>query len=411
MRRAQFRSICRATLLAILIPAAVRAADEWSLTTSDFSNQAVSLRGMDQIGVSVLVPPSTQPSTIAANDFLSLDRPSDSTQRSRFTLFRRNGDVLTGDIESIDGDTLRWREAIFGPISIPIGDVDAISRTRPDDLRSNRSREPATDDVAMLLNGDAVHGVIAGLTGNAVSMQRPDGTTVPIPVDSLKVLRFAATGQPTSTTAGRSAKFFRIKLFDGSTVSANEMSVKPPTVDLLMDDGTHRQFALDSVESIEQIGGPVAWVSESASTENVQTPMFDRAQPARFNRSVTGERIRFGDRTFAHGIGVHAYSRLSWPVGPRDQTFRTQFAIDGDAPYADLNVRIKLDGQVVSETRDVRSGVLSPVIWLDVNGAHTLTLEVEAANDQVQARLNWIEPALLRFKPTEAQRNGPATRP
>ena len=100
-----------------------------------------------------------------------------------------------------------------------------------------------------------------------------------------------------------------------------------------------------------------------------------------------------------------------WPIGPRDQTFRTQFAIDGDAPYADVNVRIKLDGQVVHETRDLRAGILSPVIWLDVSGAHTLTLEVEALNDQVQARLNWIEPALLRFKAPDAQSTQSTTRP
>jgi hypothetical protein len=80
---------------------------------------------------------------------------------------------------------------------------------------------------------------------------------------------------------------------------------------------------------------------------------------------------------------------------------RTQYAIEpDDAPYANVTVRIKLDGKVVHERMDFAAGELSPVITLDTGGARTLTLEVDyGKNADVQDRFLWIEPALLREKP------------
>jgi hypothetical protein len=101
---------------------------------------------------------------------------------------------------------------------------------------------------------------------------------------------------------------------------------------------------------------------------------------------------------------------LSWPIDPSVLAFRTQYAIDGDQPYADATIRIKLDGKVVHELQSLRSGVVSPVIELETHGARTITLEVDyGANADVQDRINWIEPALLRYKPIAATQ--PATNP
>jgi hypothetical protein len=100
---------------------------------------------------------------------------------------------------------------------------------------------------------------------------------------------------------------------------------------------------------------------------------------------------------FAHGIGVHSYSRLVFPIDPTCKAFRTKFAIDGDQPWADVTVRIKLDDRVAMEKPHVTSGTLSDVIKLDLKDARSLTLEVDyGENYDVQDRLNWIEPALLR---------------
>jgi hypothetical protein len=130
------------------------------------------------------------------------------------------------------------------------------------------------------------------------------------------------------------------------------------------------------------------------------------------NATVTDEPIRANGRLVAHGIGVHSYSRLSWPIEAGVQAFRTQYAIDGDQPFADVTVRIKLDGKVVHEMPSLRAGPASPVVSLETNGARTITLEVDyGANADVQDRVNWIEPALLRYKPVPAPAPPPTTSP
>jgi hypothetical protein len=160
------------------------------------------------------------------------------------------------------------------------------------------------------------------------------------------------------------------------------------------------------VADIEQINGPVSWLSVRPPSENVYLPFISPGQswPAQMDRSVTGEAIRFKDTTFNRGIGVHAYSRLTWPLDGSWTAFRTQFAIDGDdadALAADVTVRILLDGKAVYEQPHVHGGELSPVIVQQIAGAKTLTLEADFGDRMdTRARLNWIEPALLKNPPT-----------
>ena len=109
------------------------------------------------------------------------------------------------------------------------------------------------------------------------------------------------------------------------------------------------------------------------------------------------------------GIGVAPYSRITFPLDPAQgyQAFRTQYSIEGHAPYADVTVRILLDDKPAHETKDFTAGKLSPVILVPLGSAKTLTLEVDfGSNYNVQDRFNWIEPAL-----TKSLMAAPATRP
>jgi hypothetical protein len=133
----------------------------------------------------------------------------------------------------------------------------------------------------------------------------------------------------------------------------------------------------------------------------VHTPFLDRPAPARMNRNVLGEPIRFGGRTYERGIGVHAYSRLGWEFdAARYKAFRTQYALDGQLPYANVTVRIKLDDRVAHEVKDFRAGAIAPLVVLDTKGAKRITLEVDWGDTyDVQDRFNWIEPSLLSERP------------
>src|SRR5205823_8932774 len=191
---------------------------------------------------------------------------------------------------------------------------------------------------------------------------------------SVNSIYFASPGKPQDT----SAHGFRVGLADGSMLLAREMTWSAGKASLKLSDGVERPVDATKVVSIEQINGPVSWLSSRQPSENVQTPYFgDEPKPAKMDKTVRGEPIRFGDKTFTHGIGVHSYSRLTFPLDGTYPAFRTRYAIDGDMPLADVTVRIKLDGKTVHEQAGLKAGVLSPVVVVDLNGGNALSLAVD----------------------------------
>jgi hypothetical protein len=222
-----------------------------------------------------------------------------------------------------------------------------------------------------------------------------------VPIVTVIRIAFAATGS-FATPVGQS---FRIKLTDGSSITTTDLSATDNQLAFAINEKPPRkvQVPLDQVVMIEQLNGPISWLSSRLPIESEQIPYFSGSPswPARMDTTVDGSPLRFNSQTFEHGIGVHAYSRLTYKIEDGWKTFRTQYAIDSTQearrPLADITVRIKLDGKTVHEQSHVRAGVISPVIRLDLNGEKTLTLEADYGDGgDTQDHLNWIEPSLLR---------------
>jgi hypothetical protein len=225
-----------------------------------------------------------------------------------------------------------------------------------------------------------------------------------VPLDSIAAVNFAAVaGAANAAGAGMAegARAFRVSLADSTTITAPSLRLSGDQLTMNLPDKSQRKVPLAAVASVEQVNGPVVWLSSKAPVESVHTPFLDRAAPARMNLTAAGEPIRFGDHAYARGIGVHSYSRLTWEFDASAyKAFRTQYALDGQVPYANVTVRIKLDDRVAQEQKDFRAGVLAPLVVLDTRGAKRITLEVDWGDTyDVQDRFNWIEPALLKEKP------------
>jgi len=297
--------------------------------------------------------------------------------------------------------------------------VTAMIRAMPQALQQPAppsADEQRAEDVITLANGDTVRGIVSNISAESVTVSA-GGNETPVPLDGIRSLSFASTAGPSAKSASQpgGARSFRIRLDDGSVITAPQLrTAANDTLILMLADKSTRNVPLSSVTTIEQLNGPVAWLSSRTPSENIQTPLLDTPRPARMDRSVTGKPIRFGDRAYARGIGVAPYSRITWAIDDKSrgdyQTFRTQYAIDGIGQYADVAVRIKLDNKVVHERAKLTAGELSPVVLVPLGNAKTLTLEVDfGGNYGVQDRFNWIEPALV--KGTGAPPPPPASAP
>ena len=390
-------------------PAAPPASAEWSITTADFRTRSAALRGLGTDGVRVagrdpvgeLVPLDT---------FVSAQRPTAGETPAgpapKFTLALAGGDRLVGQPGAVVGETLTWSEPTLGDVPVPLSRLAALGRGRdvavPD--------EPPKQDVVTLANGDVVAGVFTDAKPDAVTIQADAGPTA-VPVGNIVKIAFASTGGSAAP-----AKGFRVRLADGSTLTAAGVAIDGEAVKLTLPGKAAKtvDVKLSALTGIEQLNGPVGWLSSMTPTENVQQPYFGTGGgltwPARFDRAVDGSPLAFAGKTYDRGIGVHAYSRLTFPVGPEWASFRTQYAIDSrrDDPRtrADVTVRVKVDGKLVHEQAHVHAGTLSDVVTADLAGAKTITLECDygPAGD-VQARLNWLQPALLRASPTTQPKN------
>jgi hypothetical protein len=382
---------------------AVRAQDAWVLTTADFRTERVSLRAIGDNGITI-VGADAKARNLPLDRLLQIERVAPPRAATgKFVLVLTSGDRLAGEPRGVEAETLAWAAPSLGEMKLPLKSV--VLMYRPGKSEPALDRPRGTEDVVTLGNGDTVRGILSTISDKSVAVQSASGDVSEIPVESIASIEFASApgagaGAGSNAATQRAARAFRVALADGSAVTGPSVRKLDENLVLALDDGSTRTLPFAAVAAIEQVNGPVLWLSSIAPSENVQVPFLDYSAPARMNQSVTGRPIRFGDRTYSRGIGAHAYSRITWPIDPSVRAFRTQYAIDGDMPYANVTVRIKLDDRVAYEKADVRAGLLSPVVMLDINRENTITLEVDYGQTyDVQDRFNWIEPALLKVKP------------
>lgn len=389
----------RMALVALLLtlPRAAVAQDTWTLTTADFRSAPVALKGIDGKAVLVTDASADAERAVPMDEFLQLERPLPaSAQQGKFVLHLAAGDQLAGEPVMLAGEDLVWANAAAGELRVPMTRVAALTRAGqpPPDRRTN-------EDVVTLSNGDALRGIIAGIEGGKVLVQQLDAAEpTPVLIDSIARIAFAATAAP---VGGAAANSFRVRLADGSSLPARALTLADGKLSADLGDGKPRPIDLSRVANIEQVNGPAAWLSGRLPSESSYVPFFGTGQeyPARMDASVDGSRdLRFGGKTFRRAIGVHSRSSLTWPLDGSHAAFRTQYAVDERLPQAEMTVRVKLGERVVHERKSVRAGTLSPVIAVDLAGAKSLTLEVDyGSGADVQDRLVWLEPALLKKMP------------
>jgi hypothetical protein len=400
------RRICFTLIL--LTTSSLLAQNQWNLTTADLQTKPVELRAIDDTGIGISKTESL-PAQLPWDQVLELTRQTvPKVAAGRFILHSAADDHLYGQPLRIADEKLIWGTPSLGELSVPLRHVIAVTRASKH-APQQKSGDAVTEDTVSLANGDQVKGIVSDVGNGNVNVQS-GGSSVAVPLESVDAIVFASTA-PAARSRDRS---FRVMLADGSTVRASDLKLADQQVALKLADQTSKQIDFATVASIEQVNGPVAWLSGLEPADNVHTPYLQTPRPARMDRTVSGDPIRYGDKTFSRGIGVYPYSRLTWKLDGAYAGLRTRYAIDGSGPYANVTVRIKLDDRVVHEQSNFTGGKISPVIALPLGGAKTVTLEVGyGENFSVQDKFNWIEPALTKTltQPAATQPPAAATQP
>ncbi len=375
-------------LVMVMTAGLAKADDRWVLRQGDFSSRDVSLIQITADSVRVIENQIEARLPIA--QVVSLSRGAAKLEPAgNWCLWLIGGDRLPGEPVSWQDEKLHWKSPSLGEIVLPVRRVRGMLPIKAE-VADELPTHP--EDLALLANGDRAAGVITRLDSAFITLQVAGGP-VEIPLASVRSIEFATLGD----ASGASEATFQIRTTDGGQLGVSKLSLNSTSVSFMVPDGPQKIVETRSVLSIEQLRGPVRWLSSLKPIENTTVPWFNTPFHARMNHNTSGGAILFGDRTFSHGIGVHSKSRLTWGIPDGMTSFRTQYAIDGDRPLADVTVRILAGARVLYEAATVRAGKLSEPIRLDLTGEKTLTLEVDYGDGMdVQDHLNWIEPAFIR---------------
>jgi NPCBM/NEW2 domain-containing protein len=364
---------------------------KWTLTTADFKSEPVTLNSISPTEIKV-TPPDADPKSIPLTQFLELQRPLPPIPNTaKFTLHLTGGDKLAGEPLNLTAEALVWKNPTLGEISIPTASLVGFARNA--NGSSPSPGEQTKEDVVTLANGDVVKGIIASVNEKSATVQVGTNNT-DVPLDSIATVSFAATPGASAPKHG-----FRVRLDEGSSLVGESARLDNSDLALTLAKNVERKIPLAHVTAIEQLNGPVSWLSSRTPASAVYYPFVGPArQPAAFfDRQFSSPApITFKGKQYPHGIAVHAFSRLTFNLDPAYSTFRTLYAVEGDSSLADVTVRIKLDDKVVHEQQHLHSGTLSAPVTLDLKGAKTLTLEVDGGPAYAQDALDWIQPALLK---------------
>lgn len=120
------------------------------------------------------------------------------------------------------------------------------------------------------------------------------------------------------------------------------------------------------------------------------------------NRSVDGNPIRIGGKTFDHGIGSHASSRADLLVNGNAQRFRASVGIDDEVGGgASVRFIVLADGRVVFDSGVMQAGE-SKAVDVSLAGAKVVRFIVDDARDGItNDHADWGDPVLTLKDPSK----------
>jgi len=313
-----------------------------------------------------------------------------------------DGDAIRGRIAGGSDRSVTLRRKDLGDVEFPLTQLRQIALPSAVRIEPTSTAPSGKDDEILLANGDRLVGLVERIDPNGLSVETSNGRIV-LPFDVLRLVRLVATDRLAATSSTRPAVRARLTLRDGSTLTVSALQWNRDELRFRIrgaQGDTEYRLRIEQIVRLEVVGG--RWQGLDALTPEVaeHTPLLDVRWPYRVGRNVLGGPLRVGGRSYERGLGVHSRFRLVYDVPQGSERFVTGYALDDDSgDWGHVAVRILVDGRVVHEAPDVRKDGQLRHASVDLKGARRLELFVDfGKNGDVQDRLDWIEPGIVRVR-------------
>jgi hypothetical protein len=316
-----------------------------------------------------------------------------------------NGDRLVAHTIGMDEESL-VAELIDFPtwpaVHLPLETVRGIVVTVPrsSSVRSRLfaqlfSRRQATD-VVILDNGDQVTGELLAIDPSTVALEGGLGSTR-IEQKEVRAVAFSSELISFPKVTGRREL---LTLTDGSRITVRNVQLSSNgfvRVDALF--GARLNVPTDSIVSLRFLGGRAVYLFEVEPAEYHFTPYVAAQWPLTINRSVAGGPLLLRGTEYAHGIGMHSKSTVTFPLDGSYRDFRAIIGIDDSTGgRGSVVFGVTLDDESVFTsvllTGDSAALAIPPI---DVRGKQKLTLRVDFGHlGDIQDHANWCDALLVK---------------
>lgn len=308
-----------------------------------------------------------------------------------------NGDRIIGTPGEFSDMVVAMESPSVGAIGLPLDDVARWLNPRVPGSLSTWSHPmlgdvSAASDRLLLANGDIIEGIVRSIDRDAFTLETDFG------LSRIAQERVAAVVIVSAAPPRDSRLRARVTFVDGTRLTTDEFVWSDGHARMTLLGQADRDIPVRHISRIDIVGGRWRWLSELEAQTSTSASSGAIPWSHRFDSNVLGGPLRVAGQRFEQGIGVHSPSVMIFRLDRHYAAFVTSFGIDDHSgPFADVTVRIKLDGQLKYEQRSVRRRRLFGPLRIDVTNGDRLELIVDFGKmGAIQDRFDWIEPALIR---------------
>ncbi len=275
---------------------------------------------------------------------------------------------------------LVWEHASLGKLSFAFQDVRVYlppappkqQRTGPQMLEAlKRFTDSVRDtDMAYLVNGDEIAGVVESLGADSVDFNCKVGK-IDVQTSSLSGITFSGTLRKYAAPAGTHA---RLELTDGSIVIGAVKSVGDK-LRVATSLGPKLDVPKRTVVKIRFLNTKLVSLADLEPVLVREIPYFGRVWHWQRNRSVWGRPMTIAKWKYEGGIGMHARCQLDYAIDGKYRIFLTDVGIDeevGDA--GSCVVAVYGDGKVLMDPVQITGKMGPKRLRIDVSKVKRLTL-------------------------------------
>ena len=313
------------------------------------------------------------------------------------------GDRVRGQVTGFDDDVVTLASDTLGELGVPLERIRLWKGPAASDPRHGRSlgdllgrtRSEGAEDALLLTNGDVLRGFVASIDRGGFVL---DTTSGEVQVDHASVVAAALVPVGADGDGSDAGLKVRIHLVDGQRLTASDLTWTEVTVAATVFGRGEFRLPADRIARLDIVGGRWEWLTELEPISYEHTSALGLPWDWSVDRNVQGGPIRVAGQVYEHGLGMHSEASITFDLKSEYSGLVTSMGLDDSSgPYANVDVEIRVDGQLRFARDGITPGELHGPVRLDVTGARRVKLSVLfGRNADVQDRFNWVGAALIR---------------